>query len=501
VAKGSAAFGEVVLLTAVNPTDTPEPQLPAEADRVPIVVDLDDTLLRTDSFIESIFVLARTKPMYLFRLPAWRLKGTAHCKRLLAAVAIPDVHLLPYHPGVLTFLREQKALGRPMVLAAAADEGLAREINRDIGLFDEILASDGRINLSGKRKRDRLIVRFGERGFDYLGSRSGDFPVWCAARRALLVSPSPHLEHKVASVTPIERVFREQKTGWLDYLHALRVHHWVKNLLVFMPLALAHRFFEFELLGRAALAFVAFNLCASGVYLLNDLLDLPADRRHPKKKGRRLASGRIRLAHALVMMPLILAAAFGIAWHLSTGLAAILAAYVLLMVEYSMKLKDIAIVDVLVLASGYALRVAAGAVAVSVGFSPWLLTFCVFLFLSLALIKRCSELVLVELAPGPSHARGYSGSDKVVLVAQGIASGYLSVLVLALYTNSDISQRMNTRHDFFWGVCLLLLYWVSYLWMMAMRGQIHNDPVIFALSDRVSRWTMAITALVTLIAI
>ena len=268
-----------------------------------------------------------------------------------------------------------------------------------------------------------------------------------------------------------------------------------------MPLALAHRFFEVDLLVRAVLAFVAFNLCASGVYLLNDLLDLPADRRHPKKKERRLASGRIRLAHALLLLPLLLAGAFGIAWHLSMGFVAVLAVYILLMVEYSMQLKDIRLFDVLHEASGYALRVAAGAVAVGVKLSPWLLAFFVFLFLSLALIKRCSELVLAELAPGPSHARGYLGSDKVVLVAQGIASGYLSVLVLALYTNTDISQRMNTRHEYFWGTCLLLLYWVSYLWMMAIRGRIHNDPVIFALSDRVSRWTMAIAASCTLFAI
>ena len=496
MAQGSAAFGEVALLT-----DPPEPPQGTDVDRVPIVVDLDDTLLRTDSFIESIFVLARTKPMSLLRLPLWWISGIAHCKRLLAAAAIPDVHLLPYHTSFLAFLREQKALGRPLILATAADEGVAREINRDIGLFDEIIASDGHINLTAKAKRDRLVGRFGERGFDYAGSRPGDFPVWCAARRALLVSPSAQLERKVAGAMPIERVFREPKTGLFDYLHALRAHHWVKNFLVFMPLALAHRFFEFELLLRAVLAFVAFNLCASGVYLLNDLLDLPADRRHPKKRERRLASGRIRLAHALLLLPLLLAGAFGIASHLSLGFAAVLVVYVLLMVEYSMKLKDLAMVDVLVLASGYALRIAAGAVAVGVVLSPWLLTFCVFLFLSLALIKRCSELVLAELAPGPAHARGYLGSDKVVLVAQGIASGYLSVLVLALYTNSDISERMNTRHEFFWGTCLLLLYWVSYLWMMAIRGRIHNDPVIFALSDRVSQWTMAIAAGFTLMAI
>ena len=231
-------------------------------------------------------------------------------------------------------------------------------------------------------------------------------------------------------------------------------------------------------------------------------MDLPADRRHPKKKERRLASGRIRLAHALLMMPLRFAGAFAIAWHLSLGLRRGLG---------RVRRADGRLFheaqghrhQSMCWCSRPAMRCGSRRAPLrwSVELSAWLLTFCVFLFLSLALIKRCSELVLAEIAPGPSHARGYSGSDKGVLVAQGIASGYLSVLVLALYTNSDISQRMNTRHDYFWGVCLLLLYWMSYLWMMAIRGRIHNDPVIFALSDRVSRWTMVFAALFTIIAI
>ncbi len=469
---------------------------------VPLVVDLDGSVLRTDSLIESMFVLARTKPLSLFKLPFWRLKGAAYLKRRLAEAAMPDVHLLPYRTDVLAYLREQKDLGRPVILATAADEKLAREVNREVGVFDEILASDGNVHLSGERKRDRLIAEFGQKGFDYIGNRAGDYPVWGAARRALLVSPSAHLEHRVAAAAPVERVLREPGARWRDYLHALRPHHWIKNGLVFLPLASVHRFFDFDLLERATLAFIAFNLCASSVYLLNDLLDLPADRCHPRKKNRRLASGRIRLGHALLMMPLLLVAGFAIAWRLSPGVAGVLALYCVVMIGYSMKLKDLAIVDVLVLAAGYAMRVAAGSLAVDIKVSAWLLTFCMFLFFSLALIKRYSELVTLESTAGAEvHARGYLGVDKVFLVAQGIASGYLAVLVLALYTNSEISQRLYARHNLFWAICLILLYWVSYLWMMAERGRIHVDPVVFALTDRGSRWTIVAAGLIALLAI
>jgi 4-hydroxybenzoate polyprenyltransferase len=488
----------LIAMHAVGIAKAPEyPSL----DRVPLAVDLDDSLLRTDSLIESIFVLARTKPLSLLQLPLWRMRGAAYFKHRLAAAAMPDVHLLPYRADLLTFLREQKAIGRPVILATAADEKLAREIGRDVALFDEILASDGHTNLTGECKRDRLIAEFGLRGFDYIGNGVRDYPVWCAARRALLVSPSSRLEQRVAKVTPVERVLREPRTRYLDYLHALRPHHWIKNCLIFLPLALVHRIFDLELLGRAALAFVAFNLCASSLYLLNDLLDLPADRRHPHKKERRLASGRIRLAHALLLMPLLLVGAFLIAAHLSVGFAAVLTLYSMLVIAYSIKLKDIVIVDVLVLAGGYALRVAAGAFAVGIGISAWLLTFCVFLFFSLALIKRYAELVTADSAPGASHARGYVSTDKAMLVAQGIASGYLAVLVLALYTNTEMSQRLHAGHDFFWGICLLLLYWISYLWMTAGRGRIRDDPVIFALSDRGSLWTIAVTGLLALLTI
>jgi 4-hydroxybenzoate polyprenyltransferase len=472
-------------------------------DRVPLVVDLDGTLLRTDSLIESIFVLARMRPLSLFKLPLWLMQGRVHLKQRLAALATPDVHWLPYRTDLLEFLREQKRLGRSLILATAADDKVAREINAELGLFDQVFASDGAVNLSGERNRDRLVAAFGLKGFDYIGNNTRDDSVWRAARRALLTSSSPRFARSVAKTTPIERIFGEQEPRWQDYLNALRPPHWIKNVLVFVPVAAVHRILEVPLLGRALLAFLAFNLCASGLYLLNDLLDLPADRRHPHKKERMLASGRIRLMHALVMMAILLIGAFAIAWHLSMGFAGVLGLYAALMIGYSLRLKDIPLVDVLVLAGGYALRVAAGAVAVEIRISEWLLTLCVFLFFSLALIKRYAELVVLEstASAARAHARGYVSQDKGLLLAQGIASGYLAVMVLALYTNTEISQRLYARHDYFWGICLLLLFWISHLWMMATRARIVGDPVMFALSDRISLWTFAGMALFAALAL
>ena len=433
------------------------------------------------------------KPWSLLQLPFWWLRGWAYFKHRVAAASMPDINTLPYRTELVEFLRDQKRRGRSLILATGADEKLATEINREFGLFDEVMASDGHINLVGRKKRERLIATFGLHGFDYLGNDRREVEIGCAARRALIASAAPQGVKSMAELTPIEKIFKDRPARWQDYLDALRPTHWVKNALLFVPLAAAHQVFEFGRLERVLLAFVAFNLCASGVYLLNDLLDLPADRRHPHKKERMLASGRIPISYALWMMPLLMLGAFGLALHLSIGYAGIIALYTALMIAYSMKLKDIPLVDVFVLAGGYALRVAAGAVAARAS--------------NLRLASDALRISVFQSGPhqtirgahrsggqpgaGPAHARGYLSRDKGMLVAQGIASGYLAVMVLALYTNTEISQRLYARHEVFWGVCLLLLYWVSYIWMAAQRGRIVGDPVMFALTDRISYWTIA----------
>lgn len=475
----------------------------AAAGEVPLVVDLDGTLLRTDSLIESIFVLLRQAPLDLLKLPGWIVQGPARFKHRLSERAIPDLDTLPYRTELIDYLEEQKQSGRFLVLATAADARLAQQLARKTGLFDLVVASDGKTNLSGRKKRDYLVERFGARGFDYLGNAARDYPVWHAAREALLVSPSGPLVRQVAATTPVSRIFDEPRAGWKDFLHALRIHHWIKNVLVFAPLAAAYRELRWDLLGRAALACLAFSLCASSVYLLNDLLDLPADRRHPSNKERKLACGRISPLHALQLAPVLLAAGLLLGSSLSGACLGILALYFLLMLAYSLGLKDVPLLDVLILSSGYALRVLAGGYAVDTPTSPWLLAFCLCLFFSLALSKRYAELMMNDglMKARPDRTRGYQSSDKAVLLAQGIASAYLAVLILALYTISGIMKHLHARQGLFWVLCLLLFYWTNYLWLMTARGRMHHDQVVFIFKDRVSRILLLVMATVAALAL
>lgn len=285
------------------------------------------------------------------------------------------------------------------------------------------------------------------------------------------------------------------------YVAATRPRHWLKNVLVFLPLVAAHRLYEPYLLLRSAGAFVAFTLCACSIYLFNDLRDVSADRAHPEKRSRPLASGRITESGTLVATAALLLAAALVGWPFGPAFLGVIALYCVTMVTYSVGAKAVPILDVLILACGYALRVVAGAVATGLSWSPWLTAFCVFLFFSLALIKRYAELAsLPPNADVEPHMRGYLRQDGVLLVAQGMAAGYLSVLVLALYTNTRLVQAPSGQYGLFWLICLLLLYWISHMWLMAHRGRIQGDPVAYALKDPVSRVIVVAAVIVTLLA-
>jgi 4-hydroxybenzoate polyprenyltransferase len=470
------------------------------ADRpAPLVVDLD-TLVATDLLIESLFVLAKRRPVRLLMVPFWLAQGKARLKQRLAQEAAPDVPTLPYRRDLIEYLEAARRHGTPLVLATAADERIAQAAAQHIGLFDAVFASDGTVDLKGENKRDRLIAEFGAQGFDYVGSGRTDHVVWSAARKAILVRSEPGLASKVAEATETERVSEEPSSDPLLYLKALRPHHWLKNSLVFLPLAAAHRLDEVELLLQVFLAFVAFSLCASSTYLLNDLIDLPSDRRHPHKKDRALASGRLPVVHALALIPLLLAGAVAVGLLLPWPFLAALGLYYVLTLSYSFRLKDLVILDVLALAGLHAMRVMAGSAATGIPPSAWLMAFCVFLFFSLAMIKRYAELVVMRTIDGlHAQARAYELEDRELLAALGGASGYLAVLVLALYI-SETGDEVFGRHQLIWLVCVLLLYWISYMWLMAHRARMHDDPLVFALRDRVSR-VLIVMVVVILVAV
>ncbi|MEO8672508.1 MAG: UbiA family prenyltransferase [Tahibacter sp.] len=472
-----------------------------QEDRVPLCVDLDGTLIRSDLLVESALQLLQRNPFYLFLFAIWLLRGKAHLKCEIARRSDLDMANLPYDERVLDWLRGEAA-SRPRVLCTASDQRLADALAAQVGGFEVVLASDGVRNLSGRSKGDALLERYGERGFDYAGNEAADLHVWKHARRAIVVNASNGLATAAARVCEVERVFERPRAGLRVWLKALRLHQWLKNLLVFLPLLAAHRVLETGGLLHAGIAFFAFGLCASGVYVLNDLLDLDADRRHPRKRKRPFAAGTLPLVHGLIAAPLLTLAGFGLAWFLSPLFAGVLLAYYVLTLAYSLRLKRIVMLDVVVLAALYTVRIVGGAAAVGGGLSFWLLAFSMFLFLSLAMLKRYTELIALQAnGSGKASGRGYAVEDLPLIQSLGGSSGYLSVLVLALYINSTASEALYRSPKVLWMLCPLLLYWISRVWVIAHRGNMHDDPVVFAVSDRVSQCILLLCAIVALGAI
>lgn len=463
---------------------------------VPLCVDLDGTLIRTDLLLESALDLLHRNPLYLFAFVAWLLRGKAHLKSEIAKRARIDVETLPYDPRVIELLRSE-AVQRPLVLCTAADSRLAEAVAGHVGGFDSVLASDGRRNLSGRNKAQILVSLFGERGFDYVGNGRKDLAVWRHARGAIVVNASKILAARVAQVCEVSTVLSRERAGWRGWLQALRAHQWLKNLLIFLPLLVAHRVFDPHALTRVAAAFLIFGVCASSVYLLNDLLDLRADRRHRRKRARPFASGALPLRAGILLAPLLILCAFAAALALSRWFALVLLIYYVLTLGYSFWLKRIVMLDVLVLAGLYTIRILAGAAAIPAGLSFWLLAFSMFLFLSLAMLKRYTELHAIrESSRERAQGRGYGVEDLALVQSLGGASGYLSVLVLALYINSSASLALYRHPQVLWLLCPLLLYWVSRVWIVAHRGTMHDDPVIFAVVDPVSRGLLVLAALI-----
>jgi len=473
---------------------------PPVAVSVPIAVDLDETLISTDSLLESLFVLAKRKPLELLRLPAWLAQGRARFKHLLAEAAMPDVHTLPYDREFVAWLRTEKQNGRSLILVTGADAALANNVAAELGLFDRVIASDGTTNLSGDGKRQRLVAEFGEKGFDYAGHGRCDRPIWRAARKSILVRPSPGLLKTEVKLSDVDRIFDDSPPSLDIYLHAIRVHHWTKNALVFVPTIAAQQLYSIASLAHGCLTFLAFSLAASCIYLLNDLTDLPDDRLHPQKSQRMLASGQLSAVRAVALIPALLLAALALGLIQSWSLLAILGLYWGLMTLYCLKLRAIAVVDALAVAFGYSLRVTGGAVAVGVPLSIWLVMFCILFFFSLTLLKRYAELITMHSLMGAAgQARAYLVQDRHRIALFGCASGYVALLVFGFYI-VDLNDERYSRLALLWIIWALLLYWVTYLWLMAGRKKIIGDPVAFALRDRVTR-IVGLLALVTVLVV
>lgn len=466
-----------------------------------LVVDLDGTLLKSDLLLESALTLFSHRPWMALAFPFWLLRGKAHLKQEIARRVELDVASLPWDERVLTLVREAQG-ERAVVLCTASDEKLAAAVADQLGGFDVVLSSNGQRNLSGSAKVALLVDMFGERGFDYAGNERVDLAVWKHARRAIVANAPDSLVRSVAKLCAVQSHLPAAGGRGRAWIKAMRLHQWLKNLLLFVPMLAAHRFTDPKTVIECVLGFLAFSLCASGVYLLNDLLDLAADRHHHSKRRRPFAAGRLPLIDGLLVAPLITLAAFALALALSPFFAATLAAYFVLTLAYSFRLKKRVMVDVVVLAGLYTIRIIAGAVLLAAAPSFWLLAFSMFLFLSLAMLKRYTELHSLRTHGNEkSHGRGYDVEDLQLLQALGASSGYQAVLVLALYINSTASELLYRRPQVLWLLCPLLLYWISRVWMIAHRGLMRDDPMIFAATDRTSQLVLLLCGLVALGAI
>ncbi len=472
------------------------------SDQTPLCVDLDGTLIHSDLLLESFLLLIKSNPLYVLCVPWWLLRGKAHLKAQIANRVTLDGGALPYTESLLQWLRAQKAAGRTLWLCTASDKRLAQAVADHVGLFDGVMASDGQVNLAGGNKASHLVARFGERGFDYCGNHRVDLAIWAHARQAIVVNGDEALLKKAAQLTQVSHTVSPQPAGIKVIAKALRVHQWAKNALIFVPLAAAHKLTEVAALGDSILAFVAFSLCASSVYLLNDMLDLEADRQHHSKCKRPFAAGRLSLLFGLIAAPVLLLLAMGLALLLPLKFFGVLAVYYVATLAYSFGLKKVEMIDVLALAGLYTIRIVAGAAATDIPLSFWLLMFAIFIFLSLAIVKRYAELfVMRQQGKLSAKGRGYQVEDIGLLQSLGASSGYLSVLVLALYLNSPDVAVMYHHPKMAWGLVPIMLYWVSRIWMQTHRGQMHDDPLVYALKDRVSLLTGAAAAVVLWLAV
>lgn len=455
-----------------------------------VVVDLDGTLVNSDMLVENLFLFLRLHPVRVFELFFWLLRGKAYFKRRLADVVVPGVADLPYNRPLLEWLRQRKASGAVLVLATASDQRIADAVAGHLGIFDEVFGT-GEQNLSASRKQAFLVDRYGERRYEYVGNSSADLSVWRSAAVIHVANPERGVLSAARKLGEVGEVFDGRKAYLRTLLKAMRVHQWAKNALVFVPLLASHRMLEAPLVWSGIVAFVAFGFCASSVYLLNDLLDLPDDRRHPTKRDRPLAAGTLPILHALFLIPGLLVVAFGLAaWLLPPAFVAVLAGYYVLTLVYSAWLKRIVMLDVVTLAMLYTVRVIAGAAAMSLAVTFWVLAFCMFIFLSLAFVKRYTELrdARQKGDKDKSAGRGYYPDDFELLASLGGASGYIAVMVLALYINDTAATKLYATPEWMWVACPLLLFWLSRVWLLAHRGQMHDDPIVFALRDGVSRW-------------
>ncbi len=451
---------------------------------ITLAVDLDGTLIAADLLWECVFILIRRNMFMAFMIPLWLvLGGKKRLKHEVFSRVEIDPASLPYRPEVIDYIKAEMKRGRRIVLATASGHQQAENIANHLGLFDDYVGSDAARNLKSSAKTAHLIETYGDAGFDYLGNSRDDLKVFDAAREAVVVAPDA-AARKWASENNAKVLADDGPIRLKDYLKMLRVHQWAKNVLIAVAPILDHRFFDITNIFYIIAAFFAFSFLASAVYVFNDLFDLSMDRAHPTKRRRPLASGRIDAGTGIKFAFGLMAASVFITMFLPSAFAIVLLCYFFATTAYSLRVKRWLLLDVLTLAGLYTVRVIAGAAVTSTPPSFWLLAFSLFFFLSLALVKRYVELDQAGIDEKERlSGRGYRPEDKSIIAQSGVASGFASVVVLALYLQSDAVYSLYEHPFLIWPLCPLVLYIIIRVWILANRREFYDDPVVFIISD------------------
>lgn len=476
------AISPVRLSPSSDLTDQASP-----ASSIPLVVDLDGTLTPADTLAESVVLLVKATPFAALMLPIWLLRGRAHLKGRVADRGAWSSEHLPLNEPFIAYLRDEHARGRRLILATAAHQRIAHDVAQRLGIFETVVCTDGVRNVKGHEKVAAIREVIGDE-FDYAGDSAADLPVWAAARGAVLVGTSARVAAEARKSSRVDREFARPRAGWPVWFRTLRAHQWLKNTLLFIPLLTSFSFLAPSSVLASVTGVIAFSLAASATYIFNDLWDLGSDRAHPRKRRRPLASGEISIVAAVALSAGLLATALALATTLPRLFLWLLLTYLALTITYSWTLKRRAVLDVVTLSALYTLRIMAGAAAIQVLVSTWLLAFSIFVFFSLAVMKRCAELVMLQQAGRTeTTGRDYRVSDLSVLWPLGVAAGMSSVVVFGLFINTPEIHARYAHPELLWFAGVALIYWIAHLWIATSRGEMHDDPLVYAVRNAASR--------------
>ncbi|PID76014.1 MAG: 4-hydroxybenzoate polyprenyltransferase [Deltaproteobacteria bacterium] len=466
----------------------------------PLIVDLDKTLIYTDSLVESVVLLIKKNPVYFFIIFFWLFKGKARLKTEIVNRVSLDIETLPYNKPFIEWLKVEKEKGRKLYLVTAAHKEIAKKVMNYLNFFDGFFATEESCNLKGSKKCALIKEKIGD-DFVYAGDSKVDLLIWKDSEAAVLVNAPSSLANEVRKKTIIEAEFPRKKIGIRTWLRALRIHQWVKNILLFVPLLTAFEFLNVFKIFSVIFAFLAYSLVASGTYVLNDIFDLNSDRAHMLKRHRPFACGDIQIINGIVIAGIFFILALTIALYISEVFTAILAFYFILTVTYSLFFKKHIIIDVIILSFLYTLRIIAGVTVIQVDISSWLFAFSMFLFLSLALIKRCGELVSFgkEDQKRTIVGRDYMPSDLVVLWPLGVGASLLAIVVLSLFINAPETQQKYASPELLWGPAVVIMYWLGRMWIKTSRGEIDDDPILYVIKDSISYMIFFFTISITII--